>query len=93
MVELVVAAVLVALFRDRLGVTPGGSWWAIGAVWLLCYLASCFWWPYRGCPWPWCSRKSPTRGDRKGNYRIRSSCWICEGRPWRRLGARLIGRG
>ena len=55
----------------------------------LAYLATCVVWPYARCPW--------CRGVRTRNagswYRLRSECWLCGSSRYRRLGARLIGRG
>lgn len=54
------------------------------------YIAWCTAFPFTKCPW--CSGKR-TRGDGRGNYRMRGTCRVCGGGHYRRLGARLIGRG
>lgn len=54
------------------------------------YLGSCWLFPYRGCPW--CSGRTKTT-DGRGNFRHRRPCWVCGGQPYRRFGARLLGRG
>lgn len=62
---------------------------ALGA--LVLYLASCAVYPYAACPW--CRGRSTKRGDGSGHYRRAAECWVCEGKDFRRLGARLMGRG
>lgn len=61
-----------------------------GLVVIAGYLTWCWAYPYRQCPR--CAGKT-TAGDGRGNYRKRWHCWVCGGLPYRRLGARLIGRG
>lgn len=62
----------------------------VGLMFLGAYLGWCFLYPYTTC-W-WC-RGRTRRGDGRGNYRMRRACRVCAGAPYRRLGARLIGRG
>lgn len=55
------------------------------------YLGWCALYPFTRCPV--CSGKT-RRTDGRGNYRHRRRpCWLCHGEEYRRLGARLIGRG
>lgn len=54
------------------------------------YLLWCAAYPLAPCPW--CGGRK-TRGDGKGHYRLRRTCRVCHGEPWRRVGARLIGAG
>jgi len=61
-----------------------------GLIALAVYIGHCAIWPYRRCPW--CKGKTRTI-DGHGNYRLRRPCPVCDGQPFRRLGARLIGRG
>jgi hypothetical protein len=62
----------------------------VGLVLLALYFGSCAIWPYRRCPR--CAGRT-TKGDGRGNFRNRRACWVCGGAPYRRLGARLLGRG
>lgn len=62
----------------------------LGLIVLGVYLLSCLFFPYTACPW---CRGRTKRGDGRGNYRMRRACRVCGGAPYRRLGARLIGRG
>jgi hypothetical protein len=89
MPELVFGAVVGLVLAGWAGLTGSGGavLAALGAG--VVYLGSCWMKPYRGCWWPW--HDSKVR-DRRGNYRLRV-CWLCKGAPWRRVGARLIGRG
>ncbi len=89
MTELILGALLGIVLAARWGYggTEASAIAAVGAG--LAYLASCWRWPYRSCPW--CSGKSKA-GDGRGNFRLKA-CWFCGGGRWRRLGARLIGRG
>jgi len=59
------------------------------ALW---YLASCWRFPYARCPLPWC-RSRLTAGDRRGHFRRKRPCRLHPGSDYRRLGARVIGRG
>lgn len=93
MVELVLAVVVVALFAEQVGIDTAAVPLAAAGLWVGIYLLSCAFWPYRACPWPWCTKRRPTRGDKRGNYRRRSACRLCAGRDWRRIGARMIGSG
>jgi hypothetical protein len=70
---------------------PGAPVWVLALGGLIAlYLGSCFVFPYARCPW---CRGRTTVGDGKGHYRNRRACRWCGGAPWRRLGARLMGRG
>lgn len=94
MTELFVVLVAVALLRDRVGAADPETVAVIAlAAWVPTYLISCVWWPYRTCPWPWCTKRRPTAGDKRGNYRRRRRCRVCAGGDYRRLGARIIGSG
>jgi hypothetical protein len=64
----------------------------VGAALVAWYLWSCIRFPYANCPLPWC-RSRATRGDGKGHFRRRKPCRLHPGGDYRRLGARLIGRG
>lgn len=56
------------------------------------YLGSCAWWPYVPCPW--CAGESRRRDAPAGEaYRRRAACRVCGGGDYRRLGARVLGRG
>ncbi|MBW0090506.1 hypothetical protein I4I73_21365 [Pseudonocardia sp. KRD-184] len=62
----------------------------VGLVLAALYLGSCWLFPFRAC-WA-CSGRTKT-GDGRGNFRMRRACWLCGGQPYRRFGARLLGRG
>lgn len=73
---------------------PVTAWLGVVGIALGCYLLSCAWRPYaRRCPWPWCTKGKQIDKSRYGNYRRRRPCRVCGGKDWRRMGARLIGRG
>lgn len=93
MVELVLAVAVVAVFSERAGIDTALAPIAVAGLWVVAYLLSCAYWPYRVCPWPWCTKRRPTRGDKRGNYRRKRACRLCGGKDWRRVGARLIGSG
>jgi len=54
------------------------------------YFATCVIWPYARCPW---CRGVRTRSGPSSWFRLRSECWLCGSSRYRRLGARLLGRG
>ncbi len=62
----------------------------LGAGLLVFYLGWCALYPYSSC---WRCKGRTRVGDGRGNYRNRRACRVCGGAPYRRLGARLIGRG
>lgn len=72
------------------GLPAGPGWIEVALVLLGVYLGWCFVFPYTACPW--CGGRTK-RHDGRGNYRLRRACRVCGGSPYRRLGARLIGRG
>ena len=92
MVELVLAFLTASYLGGREGWDRSGVVGAAALLWVPLYLVSCYVLPYRGCPWPWCSKRRATRGDRRGNYRRRPPCRVCGSRDYVRLGARLLGR-
>lgn len=61
----------------------------VAVVVLGVYLGHCAIWPFRRC-WMCRGRTEVRRG---ANYRHRRPCLVCGGAPYRRLGARLLGRG
>lgn len=66
---------------------PPGSW--IGSVIvgaLVCYLISCWVFPFARCPW---CRDAKRRGDGHGNWRPRN-CRVCADKPYVRVGARML---
>ena len=67
---------------------PGGASLPLLVVVLVVgYLLWCAAYPWKACPR--CTGKS-TAGDRKGNYRVRRSCWRCRGERYPRVGTRLL---
>lgn len=93
MAELLLAVVVVAMFGERTGIDTATAPLATAGLWLATYALSCAVWPYRACPSPWCTKRRPTKSDKRGNYRRRAACKLCGGKDWRRVGARLIGSG
>lgn len=92
MVELVLAALLVFVFRGRFDVPPDAFIPATLAAWAPIYLTSCLLLPHSRCPNPRCSKKKPVHGNRK-RYRRRRPCRLCGGADWHRVGARVMRRG
>ena len=66
---------------------PGGTLLLLAVVLVAGYLLWCAAYPWKACPR--CAGKS-TAGDRKGNYRVRRSCWRCRGERYPRVGTRLL---
>lgn len=90
----ILAGVLIGwIIGARQGWTPDVS---LGVGVLLgvgLYLASCWRRPFHE-PCPWCEGRSTKRAkDSRGNFRRAADCWVCGGRDYVRLGARLLGRG
>ncbi len=89
MIELIGGGLLGLFLASHWGLDVQSGWTlaALGAIGF--YMTSCWIKPCRPCPWPWHRSKV---SDKRGNYR-RTTCWVCGGQDWQRLGARLIGRG
>jgi hypothetical protein len=68
---------------------------------LVPYLWDCWRWPNDRCPFPTWWILGPLRGcgdraretNNEGRFRMKRPCRYHPDGPWRRLGARLLGRG
>lgn len=68
----------------------GGSLLLLAVVLVVGYLLWCAVYPFKQCPR--CAGQTKA-GDRRGHYRVRRECWRCHGRPYPRLGTRLLRAG
>lgn len=92
--DLLIAAVLVAVFGARFGMAADSFALVTLCVFGALRLLRAAYRPYKRCPNPWCSTRKPRDADGDGYYRLRLPCPCCGGSGhWRRAGARLIGRG
>jgi hypothetical protein len=68
----------------------GGTLFLLAVAVVVGYLLWCALYPFKQCPR--CAGKTRA-GDGRGNYRERRECWRCHGRPYPRVGTRLLRVG